>query len=183
MPNYRIEFECEEHEVDAVVADGRWQLQEVTPVVIQTKCVGVITVKDPDTNLPVELEIRKLEGGPMVALDGCFLEQSEELPFSPYDEGMVLDIPTDEEPSTIAVHVVDTKEVPVYQDVLVTALKVGDKVDLGSCPFLYKHPSAEFELAEVGEIRRETPDCVVVSYDGIDEVGYPPGTVLKVLQE
>lgn len=61
----------------------------------------------------------------------------------------------------------------------VTELKEGMLVDLKSCPYLYNHPSAGFEYAEVESVIRETPDCVVVSYVGIDSVGYPTGTVLE----
>lgn len=55
---------------------------------IQTKYVTTVTVTDPDSGLPVEVEIRKLETGPMVGIDGSFLEQlaDDEQPFSPYDD-------------------------------------------------------------------------------------------------
>jgi hypothetical protein len=62
----------------------------------------------------------------------------------------------------------------------VTELEEGMLVDLESCPYLYNHPSAGFEYAEIESVIRETSDCVVVSYLGIDSVGYPTGTVLEV---
>ena len=55
----------------------------------------------------------------------------------------------------------------------VTAIKEGDRVDLSSCPYLKSHPSAEYEYAEVTEVERETPDCIVIYYEGIDGIGYP----------
>jgi hypothetical protein len=58
-------------------------------------------------------------------------------------------------------------------------LQVGDKVDLTSCPYLSKHPTAEFELAVVEDVAHET-DCIAVSYEGIDQIGYPVGTELIV---
>jgi hypothetical protein len=59
-------------------------------------------------------------------------------------------------------------------------IKVGDKVDLASCPYLKKHPSAEFEYAEVVEVEHETPTVVAISYNGIDTVGYDVNQILVV---
>lgn len=56
----------------------------------------------------------------------------------------------------------------------------GDLVDLSSCPFLKNHPSATFEYAQVVLVEQETPDCVVIGYEGVDHVGYKVGTVLTV---
>lgn len=98
MPRYRIEFECEEQDVDAVVADGRWELKEVQPEVVGSKYVTSLHVEDPDTGQLVEMEIRKLATGPMVGLDGAYLEQlcDGEHPFSPYDEETIIVVPDDE---------------------------------------------------------------------------------------
>lgn len=63
---------------------------------IKTKHIQTITVTDPDTNLPVEVEIRKLETGGMVGIDGSYLEQDVGTVYSPYDEGVELEIPDDE---------------------------------------------------------------------------------------
>lgn len=56
---------------------------------IQSKFVTIVTVTDPDSGLPVEVEIRKLESGAMIGIDGSFLEQmaDEDVIFSPYDSG------------------------------------------------------------------------------------------------
>lgn len=62
-------------------------------------------------------------------------------------------------------------------------LVVGDRVDLESCPYLSSHNSAKFEYAEVAFVERETRDCVVIGYEGIDHIGYPVGTVLTVSGE
>jgi hypothetical protein len=53
-------------------------------------------VIDPDTNLEVEVEIRKLESGGMVGIDGSWLEQDVGPVYSPYDKNVVLLIPDDE---------------------------------------------------------------------------------------
>lgn len=63
---------------------------------IGTKFVKQIVVIDPDTNLPVEIEIRKMETGPMVGIDGSYLSNTENPVFSPYDRREFLDIPDDE---------------------------------------------------------------------------------------
>lgn len=67
--------------------------------VIRTKHVITLDVMDPDTRLPVTIEIRKLETGALVGLDGAFLEQlcDEDMVFSPYEEGVRLIVPDNEE--------------------------------------------------------------------------------------
>lgn len=55
-----------------------------------------------------------------------------------------------------------------------------DQVDLASCPYLHEHSSAEFQFATVSHVQRETIQTVVVTYEGIDDVGYPVDTVLTV---
>ncbi|MBK3780052.1 hypothetical protein G3A43_07265 [Paraburkholderia aspalathi] len=59
-------------------------------------------------------------------------------------------------------------------------LVAGNLVDLEACPFLSKHPSAATEYGYVNSVNRETADCVVVAYEGIDHIGYPLGTELQV---
>lgn len=66
--------------------------------------------------------------------------------------------------------------------VKVEDLRCGDRVDLASCPYLYNHPSAEFEWAIVDGVVKETPDCIRVMYLDIDWVGYPIGTELVVCE-
>ena len=56
----------------------------------------------------------------------------------------------------------------------------GNMVDLESCPFLKKHPSAASEFANVALVKREDSNTVVVGYEGIDHVGYPVGMELLV---
>lgn len=51
---------------------------------IKTKFVQTITVIDPDSKLPVEVEIRKLENGGMVGIDGSWLEADEGPVYSPF---------------------------------------------------------------------------------------------------
>ncbi len=58
---------------------------------IKAKFVWNLTVIDPDTNLPVEIDIYKMETGPMVGLDACPLEADFPI-LSPYDENTQLEI-------------------------------------------------------------------------------------------
>lgn len=62
-------------------------------------------------------------------------------------------------------------------------LAEGDLVDLESCPFMSNHPMAGEQYAEVSLVEQETPACVLISYEGIDHVGYPTGTVLNVFRQ
>jgi hypothetical protein len=64
---------------------------------IPTKYVTTVTVIDPDSNAPVEIEIRKAESGWMVGIDGSYLEQDVGPVYSPYDRGIVLNIPDNEQ--------------------------------------------------------------------------------------
>lgn len=59
-------------------------------------------------------------------------------------------------------------------------LAVGNRIDLLSCPFLKNHAMAKEEYGIVVHVDHETPECVVVGYEGIDQVGYPAGTILQV---
>jgi hypothetical protein len=69
---------------------------------LNTKPVAIVTVTDPDTGNDCEVEIRKIEGGPLVGLDASYLESIggadpyEEYPVSPYD-GTPLHVPDDED--------------------------------------------------------------------------------------
>jgi len=65
-------------------------------------------------------------------------------------------------------------------EVPVTDIRVGDRVDLESCPYLNKHASAPYEYAEVVMVERETPECIVLGYEGIDNIGYPINQTLRV---
>jgi len=64
---------------------------------LNSKFVKAIQVRDPDTNLWVEFEIRKLENGLLVGLDGSYLESlgDEEHPNNPYEDGKFI-VPCDE---------------------------------------------------------------------------------------
>ena len=64
---------------------------------IKTMFVQSVTVIDPDSKQAVEVEIRKLESGGMVGIDGSWLAQDEGPVYSPYDKGVELVIPDDEE--------------------------------------------------------------------------------------
>lgn len=59
--------------------------------------VTCLTVIDPDSKLPVEVEIRKcVESGAMVGIDGSYLEQEVDEIRNPYNPGL-LGIPDDED--------------------------------------------------------------------------------------
>lgn len=91
---FRIEIECEnEAELETIIADGRWKPEVVET--INSKFVQGVTVTDPDTFNEVEVEIRKMETGAMVGLDGSWLEQFDTNPNSPYDNAVVT-VPDDE---------------------------------------------------------------------------------------
>jgi hypothetical protein len=73
--------------------------------VIESQFVQKVTVVDPDTRLDVEVEIRKMATGPMIGLDGSFLDQlgpkecpsrrGMDNPRSPYDNS-IINVPDDE---------------------------------------------------------------------------------------
>lgn len=69
---------------------------EVKRNLIKSKYVTVVTVIDPDTKLPVEVEIRKLESGGMIGVDASWLDQDVGPVYSPYDKGDEIDIPDNE---------------------------------------------------------------------------------------
>jgi len=63
---------------------------------IKTTYVQTVTVVDPDSGNDVSVEVRKLETGPMVGIDGSYLEQDVGPVYSPYDRDVELEIPDDE---------------------------------------------------------------------------------------
>lgn len=63
----------------------------------------------------------------------------------------------------------------------VQRIRVDDLVDLESCPYLNRHPSAKWEYALVGHVEQETPGCVAIGYEGIDVIGYSTDTMLNVV--
>lgn len=94
MPRYRIEIDCEnEGELETILADGRWSPEVVEE--INSKFVQIVNVTDPDTGTEVEVEIRKMETGAMVGIDGSWLQQFDVNPNSPYETATVV-IPDNE---------------------------------------------------------------------------------------
>lgn len=91
---------------------------------MNSKCVCIVTVIDPDTQAPVEIEIRKLDNGAMVGLDGSWLEQcdEDEQPNNPYDDG------------TFTVSA-DEMTPPDYYTILVLASNMGEVHGAVSVPF------------------------------------------------
>lgn len=64
-------------------------------------------------------------------------------------------------------------------DCKVTALIPFDQVDLESCPYTKDEPIA-CEYGLVAEVKQETPACVAVTYENVDQIGYPVDTVLRI---
>lgn len=62
---------------------------------MKSKYVFTIVCTDPDSKLPVEIEVRKLEDGTMVGLDCAVLEADEDV-YSPYTKNELIDIPDEE---------------------------------------------------------------------------------------
>lgn len=65
---------------------------------IKSKFVQFVTVIDPDSGGEVEIEIRKMESGMMVGIDGSWLAEEENPVYSPYDKDHEIEIPDDEPP-------------------------------------------------------------------------------------
>lgn len=70
---------------------------------LTVKFVREITVIDPDTNAPVEVTILKLETGGMIGIDSTFLANTEEPVYSPFDNGVEVDVENYEQPKTVPV--------------------------------------------------------------------------------
>jgi hypothetical protein len=62
---------------------------------VNGKEVTEITVIDPDTKLPVEVTIIKLETGGMIGIDSSFISQmdDEDEIYSPFDGGVAINLP------------------------------------------------------------------------------------------
>ena len=95
-----------------------------------SKHVCVVTVIDPDTHLPCDVEIRKLEGGALVGLDASWLEQIPDDANNPYDWGKVV-IPDDElHPADgMAVLILSSDEGEIHDAINVPYLLFKDVVD------------------------------------------------------
>jgi hypothetical protein len=59
---------------------------------IDCKAVTTVTVKDPDTKLPVEVVIVKLDTGGMMGIDASFLANTEEPVYSCFDKGIEINV-------------------------------------------------------------------------------------------
>ena len=101
---------------------------------MKTRYVTTVTVTDPDSKAAVEVEIRKTESGGMVGIDGSFLEQDVGPVYSPYDEGVVLEISDDEKTKEhgVTVEVYDPSRHPQVDD----------------CDFMVVAPVASKDLAD-----------------------------------
>lgn len=59
---------------------------------LKAKLCGNAVVIDPDSQLPVEIDIYKLESGGMVGIDASFLENDVGPVFSPFDANVELEL-------------------------------------------------------------------------------------------
>lgn len=64
---------------------------------IKGKLVQTVNVIDPDTQGEVAVAIYKLETGGMVGVDESFLANTDEPVYSPYDNGVQLNLEFDED--------------------------------------------------------------------------------------
>ena len=108
---------------------------------ITSKHVQGVLVTDPDTGGICEVEIRKLEGGPLVGLDGAFLDQTDDDAFSPYDKGVAIIIPNDED-------AIDQNANHLPHHVVIN---YGDGVNVG----VYHYPNKELARQHVKELLAE----------------------------
>jgi len=60
--------------------------------ILNCKAVQTVTVIDPDSNLPVDVVIVKLESGGMMGIDASFLANTEEPVYSCFDKGIRLNV-------------------------------------------------------------------------------------------
>ena len=90
---------CDERkqEMERRAQDCNYGFRAARVVPMESRYVSTVIVKDPDTHMECELEIRKLEDGTLVGLDAAYLSDSgeEEHPVSPYC-GTVFKVPANE---------------------------------------------------------------------------------------
>lgn len=109
------------------------------PIFVQTH-----TVIDPDSNLPVEIEIRKEPGGGMVGVDGSFLENTTDDVHSPFS-GDKYDWPDDE--TITGMEMVATR--PHY-----VLVNYGDGVEAG----VYHYPNRLLAMQHIaGLLKQRNP--------------------------
>lgn len=67
----------------------------------------------------------------------------------------------------------------------VEMLVEGDLVDLAGDIYADpdNSPELDSEYQTVGSVEQETPECVAVSFEGFDLVGFPTGHMVKVFVE
>ena len=59
---------------------------------IKIKQITEVSILDPDSNEMVDITIYKMETGGMIGIDSSFLSNTDEPIFSPFDNGIELDI-------------------------------------------------------------------------------------------
>jgi len=62
---------------------------------IKSKFVTLVEVLDPDTGNLIDVEIRKLETGAMIGIDGSYLMDTDGDVYSPYDENETVEVEDD----------------------------------------------------------------------------------------
>ncbi len=59
---------------------------------IKGRFIKTITVTDPDSNAPVEVDLFKLNTGGIVGIDASFISNTDEPIYSPFDKNIQLDL-------------------------------------------------------------------------------------------
>ena len=69
--------------------------------------------------------------------------------------------------------------------VKVEELAENDMVDLAGDIYADPDNSPDFEMeyVTVAEVEQETPECVTVSFEGFDLVGFPVGHLIPVIRQ
>ena len=65
---------------------------------IKAKLVAEVSLTDPDSGSQVEVSIYKMETGGMIGIDSSFLSNTDEPVWSPFDQGVMLDLGESEKP-------------------------------------------------------------------------------------
>ena len=77
---------------------------------IKAKYVGAVGLNDPDSGLRVEIEIFKLETGGMIGVDSSFLANTMEPVYSPFDEGVELELDVGNQENVLSIMLLSKKQ-------------------------------------------------------------------------
>lgn len=66
---------------------------EITESACTAKLVTTLTITDPDTNMPVAMEVWKLSNGAIMGVDASYLENTDDDVFNPYQRNALIVTP------------------------------------------------------------------------------------------